>query len=65
MTGRIKFYNEDKAFGFITVSDNQDYFFHKKNCKSKITAADKDAEVTFETEEGKKGIMAVDVTLSE
>lgn len=28
MTGTVKFFNPEKGFGFITGSDEQDYFVH-------------------------------------
>ena len=28
MTGKVKFYNEQKGYGFITKEDGKDIFFH-------------------------------------
>ena len=36
MQGRVKAYNEDRAFGFIVGEDGQDYFFHLSNWKSVV-----------------------------
>lgn len=62
--GTIKFYNEEKGFGFITENgESSDVFFHVSGLISQDI--EKGDEVTFKTEQGKKGIVAVDVTLAE
>ena len=58
MTGTVKFFNEDKGFGFIKASDGKEYFAHASNCTDKITQDDK---VTFELTAGKKGDMCINV----
>lgn len=60
--GIIKFYNDDKGFGFIKDSESTaEYFFHVKNCKSRVSSENKGMEVSFDLEEGRKGINAVNV----
>jgi CspA family cold shock protein len=60
--GTVKFYNDAKGFGFIkdTVS-SKEYFVHSTGVKQSIKEND---EVTFDLEEGKKGLNAVNVKLS-
>jgi cold shock protein len=60
--GTVKFYNDAKGFGFIkdTVS-SKEYFVHSTGVKESIREND---EVTFDLEEGKKGLNAVNVKLS-
>ena len=60
--GTVKFYNDAKGFGFIkdTVS-SKEYFVHSTGVKQNIKEND---EVTFDLEEGKKGLNAVNVQLS-
>jgi cold shock protein len=61
-TGKIKFFNEAKGFGFITLSDGgKDVFVHSSQLKDQVQEGD---EVTFEIEEGKKGPNAVNVKLA-
>ena len=60
--GTVKFFNDTKGFGFITPDDGgKDVFVHANDLDGeRITEGDK---VSFEVEEGKKGLNAVNVTL--
>jgi CspA family cold shock protein len=58
-TGTVKFFNGEKGFGFIVdESTGKEYFVHISGCIDEI---DKDDNVEFELEEGKKGLNAVNV----
>jgi len=60
--GTVKFFNETKGFGFITPDDGgRDIFVHVSGLSDDIREGDK---VTFDTEEGKKGLNAVNVTVA-
>jgi CspA family cold shock protein len=59
--GTVKFFNETKGFGFIKAEDGEEIFVHVTGLKNKIREND---VVTFEVENGKKGLNAVNVTLS-
>ena len=60
--GVVKFFNESKGFGFIkTERTGQDIFVHVSGLKDQVRENDK---VTFEVQEGKKGLNAVNVRLS-
>ena len=57
--GTVKFFNESKGFGFITLENgNEDIFVHISGLLENVLEND---EVVFETEHGKKGLMAVNV----
>ena len=61
MQGTVKFFNEAKGFGFITVEgSNEDLFVHASGLVDKIKEKDR---VEFEQERGKKGMTAVKVKL--
>jgi CspA family cold shock protein len=58
-TGTVKFFNVSKGFGFIVVDgSNQEVFVHVTGLVDQIRDGDK---VTFEEQEGKKGLNAVNV----
>ncbi|MBD1367245.1 cold-shock protein [Mucilaginibacter sp. ZT4R22] len=57
--GTVKFFNVTKGFGFISQSDNRsDVFVHSTGLIDEIREND---SVTFDVEEGKKGLTAVNV----
>jgi len=59
--GTVKFFNEAKGFGFITGEDGKDTFVHANDLNGlKIKEGDK---VSFDTQQGKKGLNAVNVDL--
>ena len=64
--GTVKFFNDSKGFGFIIPEEGgEDLFVYRnninKNEKGLRTLAD-NQRVEFEVEEGKKGVIAVNVT---
>jgi CspA family cold shock protein len=60
--GTVKFYNSTKGFGFITDNNSgEEIFVHVSGLVDEIREGD---TVNFETQNGKKGINAVDVKLA-
>ena len=59
--GTVKFFNESKGFGFITPNDSSEEIF--VHVSGLVDMIDQDDKVSFETEQGKKGINAVNVKL--
>ncbi len=60
--GTVKFFNETKGFGFIKDNESsKEYFVHSSGVKENIREND---EVTFDLQEGKKGLNAVNVKLA-
>lgn len=58
-TGKVEFFNGDKGFGFIKENEtNEKYFVHISSLTEEIVENDK---VTFELEQGMKGMNAVRV----
>lgn len=57
--GTVKFFNNTKGFGFISpVSGSEDIFVHVSGLRDEIRDNDK---VSFDVENGKKGLNAVNV----
>ena len=57
--GTVKFFNEQKGFGFIRSNDSgKDVFVHESGLLERISDND---NVTFEVQEGDKGLKAVNV----
>lgn len=60
--GTVKFFNSTKGFGFIKDADSdKEYFVHVTGLVDEIREND---EVTFDLQEGKKGLNAVNVKLT-
>ena len=61
--GTVKFFNEGKGFGFITPDDGgKDVFVHVNGLNgTRLNEGDK---VSYDVEEGQKGLNAVNVQLT-
>ena len=60
--GTVKFFNSVKGFGFITPeSGDKDVFVHVSGLIDEIQEGD---EVSFDVEEGQKGLSAVNVKVN-
>ena len=61
-TGRVKWFNERKGFGFISRDDGDDVFVHFSEIESGgFKTLAEDQEVSFEIKEGPKGLQATNV----
>jgi len=57
--GKVKLFNENKGFGFIKDAESgNEYFVHVSGLVDKIK---EDDTVSFELQQGKKGLNAVNV----
>jgi CspA family cold shock protein len=66
-TGKIKFFNKAKGFGFIIPDKDQgipekDIFYHVKNQTKPAAEHTTDDPVTFNVQDGRKGPEAVNVS---
>jgi CspA family cold shock protein len=59
--GTVKFFNNAKGFGFITIKDSEEEIFvHTSNLIDQIKEND---NVTFDVEKGEKGLSAIKVSV--
>jgi CspA family cold shock protein len=62
--GRVKWFNEQKGFGFITQEDGDDLFVHYSSIKQDgFKSLREGDDVEFDIAQGKKGLQAVDVVM--
>jgi CspA family cold shock protein len=67
MQGKVAWFNFDKAFGFISAEEGQDYFVHHSGIgfgRKGYRTLEKDAEVTFDITEASGRKRAVNVMLA-
>lgn len=63
MDGVIKWFSEEKGYGFITDTNNKDYYFHVSDIRG-ILLPEKGNNVHFETETSPKGVRARKITIA-
>ncbi len=62
MTGRVKWFDGKKGYGFIEAENGQDVFVHAKCILGGgFNTLDEGDEVSFDVEQGKKGPAAANV----
>ncbi len=64
ITGKVKWFNDDKGFGFIEREGGEDVFVHFSSIRGEgFKSLQEGVEVEFELGQGDKGPQALDVTL--
>ena len=62
-TGKVKWFNAEKGFGFIESSEGQDVFVHFSAIQSEgFKTLEEGQDVSFEIVEGNRGPQAANVT---
>ncbi|MCK5779840.1 MAG: cold-shock protein [Psychrilyobacter sp.] len=62
LKGTVKWFNEEKGFGFIQGEDGKDYFAHFSQInKEGFKTLREEEEVTFDVTEGAKGPQASNI----
>ena len=60
--GKVKWFNAEKGFGFITGDNGKDYFVHFRSIVGDgYRSLDEGQDVEFEVQEKDKGMQAVNV----
>jgi CspA family cold shock protein len=63
-TGKVRFYDDEKGFGFITTDDGQDVFLHATSLPAGSTVK-AGTRVEFGVADGKRGLQALSVRVLE
>ncbi|MGX6591655.1 cold shock protein (beta-ribbon, CspA family) [Cetobacterium ceti] len=64
MKGTVKWFNQEKGFGFITGEDGKDVFAHFSQIqKDGFKTLNEGEEVTFDIAEGAKGPQATNIVV--
>jgi len=64
MTGTVKWFNNQKGYGFISDQDGNDVFVHYSGLNMEgFKTLEEGAKVEFDVTDGQKGPQAVNVTV--
>ena len=64
-TGKVKWYDTDKGFGFLQAEDGQEVFLHATALPAGVTSLKNGTRVEFGVADGKRGPQALSVRVLE
>ncbi len=65
MTGKVKMFNSEKGYGFITVEDGTDVFFHYSQLQMEgYKTVEPDTKVEFDEVETERGKQAQNIRIA-
>lgn len=62
-TGKVKWYDADKGFGFATSEDGEDVFVHASTLPAGVPALKPGTRIEYSIVDGKRGKQALTVTI--
>ena len=63
-TGIVKWFNSSKGYGFISREEGEDVFVHYRSIEGDgFKSLDEGDKVTYNVEQGNKGLQAVNVSV--
>lgn len=62
-SGKVKFFDADKGFGFVSGDDGQDVFLHANALPDGLTSLKAGTRVDYSVAEGRRGAQALSVTV--
>lgn len=64
-TGKVRFYNDEKGFGFLSSDEGADVYVHSSALPEGATTLKRGARVEFDIAQGRRGDQALHVRLLE
>ncbi len=62
-TGKVKFFDEDKGFGFVSSDEGGEVFLHASSLPNGVTSVKPGTRLEFGIADGKRGAQALSVTI--